>query len=140
MNAEPTAGNGGIGMERVGGLDLGVALDLLRNRRRRLVLDYLNENSPADYDDVVDYVVREEAGLGYSTTEHKRVYVALYQNHIPKLDEAGVVEFGGTDSPITRGPAFERVYDSLDRLREEADNGEEVRPRWERLRDLFRGS
>lgn len=140
MNAGISAGNGRTGIEQVGDLPLGVALELLRNRRRRLVLDALSANAPADYDDVVDYVVREEAGLGYSSKERKRVYVALYQNHVPKLDDADVVEFDGTSKPLMRGGEFGSVYAALRRLRSEATRPEgEVRPPWRRLRDLLRG-
>lgn len=140
MNAPPKS-RGDTAREQIGGLDLGVALELLRNRRRRLVLDALSEETAAPFDEVVDYVVREEAGLGYSEKERKRVHVALYQNHVQKLDDARVVEFEATDKPLTRGREFEEVYGTLGLLRRGAveEAGDEVRPPWKRLRDLLRG-
>lgn len=138
MNATPKSR--GSARERIGELDLGVVLGLLRNRRRRLVLDALSADDAAPFDEVVDYVVREEVGLGYSEEERKRVHVALYQNHVPKLDDANVVEYEATDTPLTRGCEFEEVYGTLERLREVAsEEGGEVQPLRVKLSKLLRG-
>lgn len=132
--------DGGTAPERIGELDLGVVLELLRSRRRRLVLDALNGRERSPFGEVVEYVAREEFGLGYSEKEEKRIHVALYQNHVQRLDDAGVVEFEATDKPLTRGPEFGSVYDTLNTLRTNAvEDDEEIRPLWRSIRDRFRG-
>lgn len=104
------------GEQNTDDLELGEVMELLRARRRRVVLDYLEREEEARFADLVDYAAREIHGLGYSNDERKRLYVALYQNHLPKLDDYGVVEFegtgdGGQDPPrgdVRRGRPYPR--------------------------------
>ncbi len=72
--------------------------ELLSNRRRRLVLYYLR--SHADDEATVRELATEiaawengveEAAVTYK--QRKRVYTSLYQSHLPKMDEYGVVEY-----------------------------------------------
>lgn len=72
---------------------------LLQNQRRRLVLQYLIENVPAT-DTEMRAVTEQVAAWENDTTVEKlsstarqRVYIALYQSHLPKLDETGVIEY-----------------------------------------------
>lgn len=151
MNAEPERrdGDGHEQGDRQGQIDLGRVLELLRPKRRRYTLDALREQEgEAAFNEVVDYVCREEFGLGYGTQERKRVYVALYQNHVPALDAAGVVVFEGTgdEDPVRAGPAFDRVVRIYDNLRETAaeeavaESGrDDLRPIHKRVSDLFGG-
>jgi len=126
-------------------LELGEVLELLRARRRRVALDYLDREGEGTFGDLVDYAAREIHGLGYSTDERKRIYVALYQNHLPKLDDMGVVEFEGTgdDDRVRPGDRFEGVVHILDALRdaaeEEAVQSDSPRPITKTLSDLLRG-
>lgn len=132
------------GVENPEDLPLGVVTEMLLSRRRRLLLDYLDSHPEATFSEVVEYVTREEVGLGYGTKERKRVYVALYQNHAPKLDDAGVIEFD-VDATELRGPGphFRQVVDALYRLRGEAEEDAKERdrpvPRWRSLRELITG-
>lgn len=60
-------------------------LEILRRTDDGTTLSELAEQIAADENDVpVDLV---------SSDQRKRVYIALYQSHLPKLDDAGVVEF-----------------------------------------------
>lgn len=80
--------------------------DVLSNRRRRWALQYLkrqDERSVA-VTDVVDYVTRCECGppldaIGH--TERKRVYTALRQSHLPKMDDLGVVNYDQMRGEVT---------------------------------------
>ncbi|MBX0324303.1 hypothetical protein EGH21_14835 [Halomicroarcula sp. F13] len=72
---------------------------VLQCRRRRLVLKYLQEydgDEPARMGDIAEHI----AALEHDTTidalrsqQRQRVYIALYQSHLPKMDKAGVLEY-----------------------------------------------
>ena len=78
-------------------LSLDVVFDVLKNSRRRLVLDYLARNDqPVDLRDLADFVTAEENDTDVSaitSKERKRVYVGLYQFHLPKMDDMNIIEF-----------------------------------------------
>jgi len=79
-------------------------------------------------------------GEDYDRQERKRVYVSLYQNHVPRLAENGIVVFEGTgdDDRIYTGPAFPETKDALDALRRSLNRSrEENSPRFRTLRDLL---
>ena len=82
--------------------------DVLSNRRRRYAVHALKrEHGEADIGDVAEQVAAWEYGVDVeqvSYDERKRVYTALQQSHLPKMDEAGVVEFDknrGTVEPTS---------------------------------------
>lgn len=92
--------------------------DILRNRRRRYVLQYLGEQEGvvrlsqlaealADWekDDDATYITHRD---------RKRAYVSLYQTHLPKLDRAGVVEYNQPRGTVERGPDYPYVQRYLD--------------------------
>lgn len=78
-------------------LDPSTLHDLLRSQRRRDVIEYLTHNdTPTTVGELASHV----ASLEYSkppeelgAQERKRVYVSLYQSHLPALSDAGVVDF-----------------------------------------------
>ena len=79
------------------GLSKSEVFDLLRNQRRRFVLHYLKSNDEAvELGDLATQVAAWEYGVTtqeVSSDQRKRVYTTLQQSHLPKLDEAGIVEF-----------------------------------------------
>ena len=68
--------------------------DLLSSSRRRVLLRYLDRNGGrASFADATRAVaVAEGADPAAAPSEYKHVYVSLYQSHVPKLVEAGVVD------------------------------------------------
>ena len=71
--------------------------DLLSNSRRRFVINYLLR---VDRAVSIQELSRELAMWEFDATaeeltdqEEKRIYVALYQTHVPKLEEAGIVDY-----------------------------------------------
>ncbi|MFB6255762.1 MAG: hypothetical protein ABEH58_03385 [Haloplanus sp.] len=69
--------------------------DVLRNDRRRLVLERLRE---AEGSQAVGDLAEHVAGLEADEDPPPRnvrqsVYVSLHQTHLPKLDELGIVEY-----------------------------------------------
>lgn len=78
-----------------GTLSLDAIISMLAHQRRRDLLSYL-ESEPtrtASVNECVSYIVdREEERTG-SRPGHEQVEVTFYHVHVPKLVEAGVVEY-----------------------------------------------
>lgn len=71
--------------------------DILSSSRRRYVLYCLQEaDEPMEVTDLAEQIAAWENDTEVSelsAQERKRVYVSLYQTHVPKLASAGVVEY-----------------------------------------------
>lgn len=78
---------------------------ILSNQRRRYVLYYLKQHDgPVELMEVVRQLAAWEEGISVdevSEQAHKRAYVALYQTHIPRLEEAGLVEYDPDSGLLT---------------------------------------
>lgn len=78
-------------------LNQNVIFDVLSSSRRRYVLYYLSQHdAPVELPDLAKEVAAWEMETpveDLSPQERKRVYVSLYQTHVPKLDEVGLVEY-----------------------------------------------
>jgi DNA-binding transcriptional ArsR family regulator len=74
-----------------------LVFDVLKNRRRRHALHYLKQqDGSVELSELAEQVAAWENDStveGISAAERKRVYTALYQSHLPKLDDAGIVEY-----------------------------------------------
>jgi DNA-binding transcriptional ArsR family regulator len=100
-----------------GHVDEDALFEVLSNRRRRYALHYLMqvEGETVDLGDISTQVAAWENGidpddLGYR--DRKAVHTSLYQYHVPKLDDAGIVEYDsqrGVVRPTGRDEAFD-VY------------------------------
>lgn len=93
LEDDPTGGDKDVADE----LSLDVVFDVLKNSRRRLVLEYLaKQDDTVDLRDLADYVTAAENDTEVSaitSKERKRVYVGLYQFHLPKMDDMGIIDF-----------------------------------------------
>jgi DNA-binding transcriptional ArsR family regulator len=105
---------------------------ILSNQRRRYVLYYLKQHSgPVELMEVVDQMAAWEEGVSVDAVPEqaqKRAYVALYQTHIPKLEEAGLVEYD-SDSGILSLSDTSRDLDRYIGTNGESDDAREE-PRW----------
>ncbi|WP_232702094.1 DUF7344 domain-containing protein [Halobacterium wangiae] len=104
--------------ERAEELPLDVTFEILKNRRRRLVLQYLRD---AEETTSIGELAEHIAAIENDTTvkqlnaqQRKRVYIGLYQCHLPKMDDAGVVEFNQDRGRIDPGPNVAPLYNYLD--------------------------
>ena len=74
-----------------------MVFDVLKNRRRRYALHYLKQQEGSvKLSDLAEQVAAWENDTtinNISAAERKRVYTALYQSHLPKLDDAGIVDY-----------------------------------------------
>jgi DNA-binding transcriptional ArsR family regulator len=71
---------------------------MLRNERRREVIHYLRDHDggPVDLRDLSEYIAALEndcSAEAVTYEQRKRVQTALYQMHLPKLAEQGIVAY-----------------------------------------------
>ncbi len=106
-----------------------VIFELLKNRRRRQVLAYLLENeATVTLGELAERIAAWENDTevaALSSDQRKRVYVALYQTHLPKMDDAGIVDYDQDRGLIT-------LADNADLLVMYLDTENHYRDRWDR--------
>lgn len=99
-------------------LPLDAVYHLLQNERRRGVISYLDDHeAPVTRSEVAEQVAAWENGTdvdGIDSQERKRVYIALHQIHLPKLDDAGVLEYDPDRGTITPRPLLEQVNEIIE--------------------------
>lgn len=100
-------------------LPLDVVFDILRNQRRRLVLSAIEERGGSttlsDLAEHIGGIENSKPPHALNAQERKRVYVGLYQCHLPKMDDAGAIEFEQNRGTVERGPHAEVFHTYLDR-------------------------
>ncbi|MFD1597412.1 DUF7344 domain-containing protein [Halobellus rarus] len=101
--------------------------DLLKNSRRRGVIRYLHDHGgSAVLSDVAEHIAAEENGVTVrelSSDQRKRVYIGLYQSHLPKLDSAGVIEYDKNRGTIERQDSLTQLEEYLDIEGQETEGG-----------------
>lgn len=111
----------GVGESRHEEVRLDVIFDILKNQRRRHVLRYLRENETSTLSDLAEHVAALENGKdvrSLTSSERKRVYVGLYQCHLPRMSDAGVIDFDSDRGRIELRDTAEQLEEYLD-----ADDG-----------------
>ncbi len=105
---------------------------LLQNERRRNVLHYLADREadagPVAIGELAEQLAAWETGTPVAqltSDERKRVYVSLYQVHLPKMDDMDVIRFNKPRGTIERGENADICYWYLARA---ADEDDEPRP------------
>jgi hypothetical protein len=95
------------------GLEPDTLFELLSNSRRRAVLYVLytrgRETPLSELVDEVARLDRDGPERSVSDPERNRVYVSLYQTHLPKLDGHGLVTFDTDDRTVSLTPAADRA-------------------------------
>ncbi|SDJ87774.1 hypothetical protein SAMN04515672_1687 [Natronorubrum texcoconense] len=97
---------------------------LQTNRRRDAIAYMLNRDGPVKMSDVAEYVAAKENDTtvaNLTSAQRQRVYIPLYQSHLPKLDKKGIIEYDqsrgivrSTDRIETFRPYLEDTTDSAD--------------------------
>lgn len=108
---------------------------LQTNRRRDAISYLLDREGPVKMSDIAEHVSAKEhetTVAELTSTQRQRVYIPLYQSHLPKLDEKGVIDYDkprGIVRPTERIEVF-RPYleavesnESPDRSNADADDG-----------------
>ncbi|MFC7185850.1 DUF7344 domain-containing protein [Halorubrum yunnanense] len=88
--------------------------DVLANQRRRFAVHLLKrgEKDRIEIGDMAEQIAAWENGIDTAEitgNERKRVYTALQQSHLPKMDDAGVVDFNKDRGVVEPTPALQNV-------------------------------
>ena len=98
-------------------------LRLLAPERRRAVMRALMEEPNATHrvDDIVNAIQETYEDVSESTSNQTYLRSSLHHTHLPKLDDAEVVEYDPGDGTVQyRGdPLIEQWVDQIDRIDEE---------------------
>jgi hypothetical protein len=121
---------------------------LLQNQRRRLVLRYLTEHDSGtsiEMREVAEQVAawENDTTVALLTSDaRQRVYIALYQSHLPKFDESGVIEYNQDRGMIEPQASLSQLepyiqFDTNEEVKTdnesdtEADTGSETEWTWQ---------
>jgi DNA-binding transcriptional ArsR family regulator len=78
-------------------LPLDQVFEILKNSRRRQTLHYLEQNGgEASLSDLAEHIAAIENDVAVeaiTSSQRKRVYVGLYQCHLPKMDDMDIIDF-----------------------------------------------
>jgi len=89
------------------------AFEILSNSRRRYVLYYLRQQQePVQLTALAEHVAAWENGTDIESLgnqERKRVYVSLYQTHVPKLADVGLVDYDKEAGTVALAEKGERM-------------------------------
>ena len=89
--------------------------DILSHPYRRRVLALLDEHNPRDEDEFsIEALAAEEDDLDLFTQK-------LYHTHLPKLAEAGYIDWDEENGVIRHGPRYDEVAPLVRLMREHAD-------------------
>ena len=109
-------------------LPLDITFEILKNSRRRTVLEYLrDEEDTVTIGELAEHIAAIENDTTVqqlNAQQRKRVYIGLYQCHLPKMDDANVVDFNQDRGLVTITEAASPLFDYLDT----ADESEPTTP------------
>lgn len=97
---------------------------LLKNSRRRQIIDYLLEHEgPTTRSELAEIVAANENDIPVSelgSDQRKRVYVSMYQTHLPTLGDADVIQYDPNRGTVAVGPNLPELVPYL-RTSDDAD-------------------
>ncbi len=109
-------------------LSLDIIFEMLRNRRRQLVLEFLRgREEPVTIGELAEHIAAIENDITVrqlNAQQRKRVYIGLYQCHLPKMDDVDVIDFNQSRGRIEPGTHIEPLYEYLDVANGKQDEGD----------------
>jgi hypothetical protein len=102
---------------------------LLSNPRRRFIISYLRDDGTVGLQELASTVAAWENDTSpeqLTDQQKKRVYVSLYQTHIPKLEDAGIITYDSDTSQI-------HLRDSVEQLEQYLPETEDTGRDWRRI-------
>lgn len=109
---EASGSNGEKAADETHSAEIGQVFGILRNQRRRNVLRYLTmverEISLSELAEQIAAWECEKDVSQINSQERKRVYVGLYQCHLPKMADVGAIRYNKPRGKIEAGENFEQ--------------------------------
>ena len=107
-------------------LSLDLIFEVLKNRRRRDVIRYLKERdertSLSDLAEHVAALENDTTTQALTSSQRKRVYVGLYQCHLPKMDDMDIVNFNQDRGYVELGANVDQLDPYLDPVTNEGND------------------
>lgn len=110
----------------------------LSNSRRRHVIRAVRDGE-TDIGTLAREIAAVENDVALDRVEsqqRKRVYIALYQNHLDKLDAWDIVDYHNVKQAVTAGPAHEIALEAMAAVSEPHDEPDSM---LERVANYIRG-
>ena len=95
---------------------LDAALSILADRYRRRLLLALLEHNPQDDDDP-----QIPGDVDVEAEDLEAIEIAIRHSHLPKLEDAGLVEWDRERNAVRKGPRFDEIRPLLELMRNHAD-------------------
>ncbi|WP_254663233.1 ArsR family transcriptional regulator [Haladaptatus sp. W1] len=89
---------------------LDLIFDALSQQRRRQILSKVARNNPRDEDE-----------FNGEDEDPEQSLASNFHTHLPKLDDAGFIEWDQEDGTVMRGPRFEAIEPLLELMDEHED-------------------
>jgi DNA-binding transcriptional ArsR family regulator len=115
-------GDEGASVDRSGGPTEQQLFDILSNRRRRYALYVLVSGEATTIGSLAEQIAAWENDCpvpDVTPAERKRVYTALQQSHLPRLEQAGLITFDDDDGRVHPTDAIHAVDIYLEVVDEE---------------------
>ncbi|ADB62940.1 hypothetical protein Htur_4111 (plasmid) [Haloterrigena turkmenica DSM 5511] len=96
------------------------AFHLLQTNRRRESIRYLldhEDERAVRMRDIAEHIAAKEHDTTVkqlTSTQRQRVYIPLYQSHLPKLDKKGIIEYEKTRGIVRPGDRLEEIRPYLE--------------------------
>lgn len=98
---------------------------VLQNQRRRWVLKYLEgREGKVRMGDIAEQVSAWEHDTtvqALTSKQRQRVYIPLYQNHLPKLDEEGIINYNQSRGIVERAARADQLDAYLDPFEDDSE-------------------
>ncbi len=109
---------------------------ILQNERRRRVLQYLSDTEgTVDMRDIAEQVAAWEHDTTVqqlTSDQRQRVYIALYQSHLPKLADFDLITYNRNRGVVERTPLADQVTRYLQGSDDRSELGDRKNARWTR--------
>ncbi|SFK69992.1 hypothetical protein SAMN04487950_0657 [Halogranum rubrum] len=102
------------------GLPADEVFHLLQNARRRRVLHYVfahEGEEPFEMRTIAEHVAAWESDTTLqqlTSDQRQRAYISLYQCHLPKLDDKGIIDYNQSRGVVEPTPAIEQFRRYID--------------------------
>lgn len=115
--------------EETADLSLDDVFHILQTSRRREAIRYmLQAGDRVKMRDLAEHVAAKEHEKTVEqllSDERQRVYIPLYQSHLPKLDEADIIDYDKPRGVVRPGERLEQFRQYLDSVPSETDDTKE---------------